>query len=126
MDLSQELINTLQEQLLRVSTLTELAESRSAVLYQEVKNWMKTIERALVINKIAVGAQISAYRAILISVERDWLLPEDLTFHREPTRTKLKRAAAIVFMLKTIETIKSYLYQMSIAYGNQNKENQPE
>jgi len=87
---------------------------------------MKTIERALVINKIAVGAQISAYRAILISVERDWLLPEDLTFHREPTRTKLKRAAAIVFMLKTIETIKSYLYQMSIAYGNQNKENQPE
>jgi len=37
MDLSQELINTLQEQLLRVSTLTELAESRSAVLYQESK-----------------------------------------------------------------------------------------
>ncbi|MFX1476746.1 MAG: hypothetical protein ACFFCI_01315 [Promethearchaeota archaeon] len=123
--MSQKLIDDLQTQLSLVSTITELAEERSPSFFNEVKDWMKVAETTLIAHKIASGAQIATFRASLISVDNDGLIPETLNFYRTPSRIKLRRAAATIFMKKTVEVIYNYLLEISAALGNKNRGNDP-
>lgn len=119
--MSQQVIDEIQNQLSQVSILTELADGRASDFFGEVKKWMKAVESIFITNKIAAGAQIATYRANLISVDHDGLIPEGLAFYRNPSRIKLKRACATVFMQKTVEVIYNYLLQISVALGDANR-----
>lgn len=115
------LIDDLRDKLSLVSSITGLAESRSSSFFNEVKEWMKDVETILTGNKIASGAQISAFRATLISVDYDGLIPEGFNFYTTPSRIKLKRAAATIYLQKTVEIIYNYLLHISAALGNSNR-----
>ena len=99
-----------------------MAEQKSVQLFDAVRTWMKKAESVFLQNKIPLGAQITAYRGILTSVDQDGLHPEDLAFHKTPSRVKMKRAAAMVYMQKVVQLIFSYLLQVSVAYGSNNQE----
>lgn len=121
--MSQQVVEEIRDLLLQVSTLTELAEKQSVEFLREVKKWMKSVEAAFIRNKITLGAQIATYRGILLSVDRDGLIPEGMSFQRSPSRNKLRRAATTVFLQKTVEIMYSYLLQVSAALEAINREN---
>lgn len=124
--LSQQAIEEINSLLFQVSTLTELAEKQSADFFHSVRKWIKAVETVFIQNKITLGAEIATFNAILISVEHDGLIPETLAFYREPSHVKLKRAAATVFLQKTVELIYNYLLKISGAFGtNTNLKNNP-
>lgn len=123
--MNQKLIKDLRIQLFSVSSITELAERRSSGFFNEVKEWMRNVESILINNKIASGAQISSFRATLISVDYDGLIPEGFNFYFAPSRIKLKRAAATIYMQKAVEIIYNYLLHISDALGNSNRRNHP-
>ena len=87
---------------------------------------MKNVETILMSRRIASGAQISSFRATLISVDYDGLIPDGFSFYAAPSRIKLKRAAATIYMEKTVEIIYNYLLHMSAALGNSNRINNPQ
>lgn len=121
--MGQEVVENIQSLLFQVSDLTDIAEKNASDFFAAVKQWLKSIEQALIKGRIAAGAQIAAYRGIMISVDRDGIIPEGLVFLRTPSRIKLRNAAAMIFLSKSVEIIYNYLATISVVLGNSNRNN---
>jgi hypothetical protein len=102
-------IEEIQKMLMQLPQLIQSFEKRDPTFASSVKNWLKCAEQVLTNNGLAIAAEISALRGVLISTERG-LLPEGITFHGRITSRKIKDATAADLLKKAdkiiIESIK--------------------
>lgn len=112
--MKSEIIEEIQNVLFEVQILTELAETRTIHFFYEVRKWIKKAQKLFIDNRLPIGAQIASYNGILLSIENDGLIPKDLVFQKSPTKLKIRRAAATIYMQKTVELILNFLTQMSV------------
>jgi hypothetical protein len=97
-------IEEIQKLLMHIPQLIQSFEKRDPTFVNSVKNWLKCAEQILSNNGLAIAAEISALRGVLISAERG-LLPEGITFHGRITSRKIKDATAADLLKKADKII---------------------
>ena len=108
------IIDEIQKILFEVQYLTELSENRSVHFFQEVRIWIKKVQRLFINYRLPLGAQFATFNSLMLSIENDGLIPNDLIFQKTPSRAKIRRAAATIYMQKTVELMLNFLTQMSV------------
>lgn len=86
-------LEEIQSMLLLIPALVDLQQERDTDFVEEVKNWLKKMEKMLENSRIPAAGNVATLRGALISAERG-IIPVGIELHGRPTGRKIKEATA--------------------------------
>ena len=103
-------LEEIQSILLLIPALVDLQQQRDSDFVEEVKNWLKKMEKVLENNRIPAVGNVATLRGVLISAERG-VIPVGIELHGRPTGHKIKEATAADVLRHVGELVSNVIHQ---------------
>lgn len=103
-------LEEIQSILLLIPALVDLQQQRYSDFVEEVKNWLKKMEKVLENNRIPAVGNVAALRGVLISAERG-VIPVGIELRGRPTGRKIKEATATDVLRHVGELVSNVIHQ---------------
>lgn len=103
-------LEEIQSILLLIPALVDLQQQRDSDFVEEVKNWLKKMEKVLENNRIPAVGNVATLRGVLISAERG-VIPVGIELRGRPTGRKIKEATAADVLRHVGELVSNVIHQ---------------